>query len=81
MNRIHKLVQVFLHSYNKTTIEDVESGALSEFGGIQKKVQRRKWLSLTSVWVDWPAHKEEGRWKLDGNGTGARPSSAGGGWM
>ena len=27
MNRIHKCVQVFLHSCNTTAIEDVESGA------------------------------------------------------
>ena len=37
MDRIHKRVQVFLHSCNTTSIEDVESGALLEFGGIRKK--------------------------------------------
>ena len=41
MDRIHKRVQVFLHSCNTTPIKDVESGALAEFGGIQKKVEIR----------------------------------------
>ena len=34
MDHIHKRVQVFLHSCNKTAMEDVELGALAEFGGI-----------------------------------------------
>ena len=38
MDRIHKRVQVFLHSCNTTAIYDVESGALAEFGGLQKNV-------------------------------------------
>ena len=38
MNLIHKRVQVFLHSCNMNTIEYAESGALAEFGGLQKKV-------------------------------------------
>ena len=40
MDRIHKRVQVLLHSCNTTDIEEVESGALAEFSGIQKKVER-----------------------------------------
>ena len=35
MDRIHKRVQVFLHSCNTKEIEDVESGALEEFRGLQ----------------------------------------------
>ena len=38
MGRIHKHVQVFLHSCNTTAIEEVESGALEEFGGLQNRV-------------------------------------------
>ena len=38
MYRVHKCVQVFLHSCNTTAIEEVELGALAEFGGIQNKV-------------------------------------------
>ena len=34
MDKIHKRVQVFLHSCNTTSIEEVESGALAEFGGL-----------------------------------------------
>ena len=52
MDRIHKHVQVFLHSCNTTAIEDVESGALIEFGGIQNKAERGEWLDLTLEWVD-----------------------------
>ena len=71
MDRIHKLVQVFLHSCNITEIEEVELGALTEFGGIQKMVERGEWLTSTPVWVEQPAPKEEGHRKLDENGLGA----------
>ena len=40
IDRIHRRIQVFLHSYNTTDIEDVELGALVEFRGLQKKVER-----------------------------------------
>ena len=40
MYRIHKHVQVFLHSCNMIAIKDVESGALEKFGGLKKKVER-----------------------------------------
>ena len=79
MDRIHKRVHVFLHSCNTTTIEDVESGDLEEFGGIKKQVERGEWLNSKPVWVDMPAQKEEGHWKSDGHNMGARPSGGGGG--
>ena len=40
MDRIHKRVKVILHYCNMTPIKDLESGFISEFGGIQKKVER-----------------------------------------
>ena len=40
MDRIHKRVQVFLHSCNMTAIKDADSGPLEEFGGLQKKAER-----------------------------------------
>ena len=49
MDRIHKHVQVFLKSCNKTSIEEVESGALTEFGGLQKRMERGEWLTSTPV--------------------------------
>ena len=36
MDRIHKSVQVFLHFCNTTTIEDLDPGALTDFGGFRK---------------------------------------------
>ena len=51
MDRIQKRVRVFLHSCNTTAIEDVESGALAEFGELQKKVERGECLNSTPVWV------------------------------
>ena len=63
MDRIHKRVQVFLHSCNTTSFKYVESGDLSEIGGIQMKVERGKWLTSTSGWVDRPNPKEEGQQK------------------
>ena len=52
MYRIPKRVNVFLHSCNTTAIEDVEWGVLAEFRGLQKKLERGKWLTSTIVWVD-----------------------------
>ena len=77
MDRIHKRVQVFLHSCNTTTVKEVELGSLAEFGGLQKKVERGECLTSMPVWVEKPAPKEEGRRKLDGNGFGARKSGGG----
>ena len=79
MDWIHKRVHVLLHSCDTSEIEEVESGALAEFGGLQKKVERGEWLTLMPVWVERPAKKEEGRKKSDGNGFGARQSGGGGG--
>ena len=58
MDRIHKHVQVFLHSCKTTSIEEVESGALEEFRGLQKMVERGEWLTSTPVWVERPAPRE-----------------------
>ena len=79
MDCIHKRVQVFLHSCNTTAIEDVELGDLAEFGGLQKKVERGYWLTLTPVWVNRSAQKEEGCRKSDRHRMVAIPSGSGGG--
>ena len=79
MDQIHKRVQVFLHSCNTTAIEEVELGALVEFVGLPKKLEIRKWLTSTPVWMYRPAQKEEGRQKYDGHEIGVRPSGGGGG--
>ena len=79
MNCIHKRVQVFLHSCNTTTIEDVDSGALAEFRVLQKKVERGEWLTSTPGWVDRPAPKEEVCQKSDRHGIGEKTSGGGGG--
>ena len=78
VDRIHKRVQVFLHSCNTKAIEEVESGALAEFGELQKRVERVEWITSTLVWVKRPAPKEEGRRKSDGKGLGSRQSGKGG---
>ena len=70
---------VFLYSCNTTAIEDMELGALTEFVGLQKKVERGEWLTSTPVWLYSPAQKEEGRRKYDEHGMRARPSGGGGG--
>ena len=48
IDHIHEHVQVFLNSCNTTDIDDVESGALVEFGGIQKKLERGERLTSTT---------------------------------
>ena len=77
MDRIHKRVQVFLHFCNTKSIKEVELGALEDFRGLQKRVDRGEWLTLTPVWVERPAPKEEGRRKSEGNGFGARQGGRG----
>ena len=54
IDRVHKHVQVFLHFCNKTSIKDVESGALAGFGGLQNKVKRGGLLMTTPGWVEQP---------------------------
>ena len=76
-NRFHKRVQVFLHSCNTASIKEVELGALEDFRGLQKRVDRGEWLTLTRVWVERLAPKEEGRRKSEGNGFGARQGGRG----
>ena len=68
MDRIHKRVQVFLHSCNTTVIKDVELGALAMFGRIQEKVERGEWLTSTPVCVDQPVKNKRGRRKSDRHG-------------
>ena len=72
MDRIHKRVQVFLHSCYTTAIEDVESGTLEDFWGLQKRVERGEWLTSVPAWVERPAPREEGRRKAEGTRNGAR---------
>ena len=72
MDQIHKRVQVFLQYCNTTAIEDVESGALEEFRGLQKRVERGEWLPSVPEWVERPAPREEVRRKSEGTGNGAR---------
>ena len=45
MDIIHKCVKVFIHSCNTTSMEKVESGALEEFRGSQKRAERGEWLT------------------------------------
>ena len=57
MDQIHKRVHLLLHSCNTTAIEDVESGALEEFWGLQKRVERGEWLTSMPTWVERPAQR------------------------
>ena len=50
----------------------MESGALEEFRGLQKRVERGEWMTSMPVWVERPAPREEGRRKSEGTGNGAR---------
>ena len=76
-DRIHKRVQLFLHSCNTTSIEEVELRALEEFRGLYKRMERGKLMTSKSVWVKQPAPREERSRKLEGNGTGARKGGRG----
>ena len=76
---INKRVQVFPHSCNRTSIEDVELGALLEFRGIHKNLERGKCLTLTVGWVDRPALKHKGKRKSEGHWIVDSSSGGGGG--
>ena len=72
IDRIHKRVKVFLHSCNTTEIEEVDSGSLEEFRGLQKRVERGKRITSTPVWVERPETRVECHWNFEGNGIGSR---------
>ena len=57
MDRIYKRVHVFLHSCNTKSIKEVESGALEEFRGLQKRVEIGEWLTSMPAWVERTAPK------------------------
>ena len=60
VDRIHKLVQVFLHSCNKTCLDDVETGVLLEFGKLKWHIEWGKWITSTPVWLELPMEIENG---------------------
>ena len=43
---------VFLSSCNMTCLDNVESGALTEFGELQQRVDQGKWITSTSIRVE-----------------------------
>ena len=45
MDRIHKRVQVSLHTSNTTSLEDVETGALEEYRELKRQVERGEWIT------------------------------------
>ena len=49
----------------------MELGALEEFRGLQKRVERGEWTTSIPAWVERPATREEGCRKLKGTGNGA----------
>ena len=65
-------MQVFLRSCNTTANEEVESGALEEFQGLQKRVEIGEWMTYMPVWAERPALREKGRRKSEGYVNGAR---------
>ena len=77
MDQIHKQVQVFLHSCNTTSLEEVETRALADFGELQKRVERGEWITTPSAWVEIPEKNNDGRKRLVSGG-GARRSIPGG---
>ena len=61
MDRIHKRVHVFLHSRNNTLLEEVETGALVEFGELKRGVERGDWITTPPTWAELPAQKNNAR--------------------
>ena len=54
---IHRRVQVFLYYRYTTEIEEVDLGALTKFGYLQKRIERGEWLTITPVLVERPSLK------------------------
>ena len=74
------MCRCFYTPVNTTSIKEVGSGALEEFIGLQKRVERGECLASTPVWVERPTTTEKGLHKSDRNGFVAR-QSAGVGWV
>ena len=59
---------MFLHSCNTNSLDDVDTGTLLEFGGIQKRVERGKWVIPPTAWVELPAQKGNRQRKPESTG-------------
>ena len=68
MERIHKRLQLFLHSCNTTTLEDMETRALAYFGELHRRVERGGWITTTPSWVERPSKKNNGSRKSESGG-------------
>ena len=71
VDRIHKWVQVFLHSYITTCLEDVDTGVLTDFSNLKRHVEGSEWMKSTPVWVEIPTEKYYGGRNSDSGGGGA----------
>ena len=45
VDQIHKQLQVLIHSCNTMSLEDVEMGALAEFGYLKRRLERGDWTT------------------------------------
>ena len=58
MDLIHKSVHVFLYAYTITSLYDFDTGELSEFLELKKRVERGKWITSTPAWIELLESKE-----------------------
>ena len=58
-DRIHKQVQLLLHSCNTTSLEDVETGYLEGLIELQIRMESGEWTTPPPAWVDIPAQKSD----------------------
>ena len=68
VDQIHNRVQVFLHSCNTTSLDNVGKGMLYEFGKLQRHVEKGKLISSTPAWFNLPSNKDDTRRKSDSIG-------------
>ena len=45
VDRVDNRVQIFLHSCNTTSLDDIDTGTMSEFGKINWRVEQGKWVT------------------------------------
>ena len=75
VDRIHKRVQIFLHSCNTPCLYNVVTGALLYFRELQRCVERVKWMTSIPISMELTTKKKDGGRNSD-IGRGGRPGQA-----
>ena len=62
--RIHKRFQVFLHFFITTSLQDMETRALTYFGKLQGRAERGEWITTAPHLVGYAGAEEHWEKKI-----------------